>query len=159
MSRPKKANISLAEKLQKIKDAGLNIPLPADKKIEYEQDALLTDRIKKMLFLLQTAPVKAIQMTYLILYDIEDDKVRKEIAKYLKKKGCIRIQKSVFMISAEHKLYEQMYKDLYEVQQFYDNTDSIILVPFNTTDARSMKVIGKDIQINTIVNKPNVLFF
>ncbi len=45
------------------------------------------------------------------------------------------------------------------MQQYYENNDSIILLPFNTTGVRSMKMIGKDVQINTIVNKPNTLFF
>ncbi|TKK65846.1 CRISPR-associated endonuclease Cas2 [Ilyomonas limi] len=157
MSRPRKTVQSLEQRLQKIKDAGLAlVPVRAT---VFEADETLAERIKKILYLLQTTPVKATRMTFLILYDIEDDKVRKEVAKYLKQKGCIRIQKSVFMASAEHLLYEQMYKDLHEVQQHYDNSDSIILVPFNTTDARSMKIIGKDVQVSTIINKPNTLFF
>lgn len=90
---------------------------------------------------------------------MEDDKVRKEIAKYLKQKGCIRIQKSVFIISAGHKVFQKIFTDLKAVQEYYDNNDSIILVPFNTSDARSMKIIGKDLQINAIINKPNTLFF
>src|SRR4051812_39249517 len=98
-------------------------------------------------------------MTYLIIYDIEDDKIRKEVAKYLKGKGSIRIQKSVFMTTSNHKLFEQIYANLHEVQQYYENQHSIILVPFNTTDSRIMKIIGKDVQVDAIVNKPNTLFF
>ncbi len=157
MSRPKKKNFTLEQRLQKIKDAGLTIPASPSEPPENEEP--LDERIKKMLHLLQTAPVKATHMTFLIMYDIENYKVRNEVAKYLKTKGCIRIQKSVFMVSAAHKLYEQISSDLQEVQQYYENNDSIILVPFNTTDARSMKIIGKDVQVDTIVNKPNTLFF
>lgn len=156
MSRIKKT-FTLGERLLKIKAAGFT--LPSEKPAPFKPDETLKDRIKKMLHLLQTAPVKATQMTFLIMYDIEDNKVRNEVAKYLKLKGCIRIQKSVFMVNTVHKIFEQVYKDLHEVQQYYENNDSIILVPFNTTDARSMKIIGKDVQIDTIVNKPNTLFF
>lgn len=157
MSRPRKIKVSLAERLQRIKIAGLTV-LP-DKADPLIQDETLTERIKKLLHLIQTAPIKATEMTFLIMYDIEDDKVRTEVAKYLKQKGCIRIQKSVFMTSAGHKIYQQIYVDLKEVQQYYENNDSIILVPFNTSDARAMKIIGKDVQIDTIINKPNSLFF
>ena len=55
-----------------------------------------------MLHLRKTAPVKAVQMTFIKMYGIKDDKMRTEVAKYLKEKGCIRIQKSVFMTSAAH---------------------------------------------------------
>lgn len=159
MSRPKNINITLAARLHKLRQAGLTPPPDTRAGNEPDDHDLLEQRLQKIMGLLQTAPIKATHMTFLILYDIEDDKVRKEVAKYLKSKGCIRIQKSVFIASAEHELYEQIYKDLYEVQQYYDNSDSIILVPFNTTDARSMKIIGKDVQLNTIINKPNALFF
>jgi hypothetical protein len=63
------------------------------------------------------------------------------------------------MASAGHKIFGEIYADLHEVQQYYENNDSIILVPFNTDDARAMKIIGKDVQIDNIVNKPNTLFF
>lgn len=157
MSRPPKKTFSLAEKVQKIKAAGINPDAGALTPVSEEEP--LQERIQKMLHLLQTAPVKATRMSFLILYDIENDKVRTEVAKYLKKAGCIRIQKSVFICNAEQKVFEKIGADLHEIQQYYDNNDSMILVPFNTTDARSMKIIGKDIQINTILNKPNTLFF
>lgn len=157
MSRPKKKIFTLDQRLQKIRQAGLTLPVK-DAETIFMEDTL-QERIEKLLHLLQTAPVKATYMTFLIMYDIEDNKVRNEVARYLKQKGCIRIQKSVFMVSADHKLFEQIYKDLHEVQQYYENNDSIILVPFNTTDARSLKIIGKDVQVDTIVNKPNTLFF
>jgi CRISPR-associated endonuclease Cas2 len=157
MTRPKKKIFTLAQRLEKIKAAALTEPPATTEPIEWDEP--LEERIRKILHLLRTAPVKAVHMTFLIMYDIENNKVRKEVAKYLLQKGCVRIQKSVFLISADHKLFEQIHKDLHEVQQYYENNDSIILVPFNTTDARSMKIIGKDVQVNTIVNKPNTLFF
>lgn len=36
-------------------------------------------------------------MTYLICYDITDDKLRTRIAKRLERAGCLRVQKSVFI--------------------------------------------------------------
>jgi CRISPR-associated protein Cas2 len=36
-------------------------------------------------------------MTYLICYDITDDRLRTRLAKRLEKAGCVRLQKSVFL--------------------------------------------------------------
>lgn len=98
-------------------------------------------------------------MTYLILYDISNDKVRTQIAKYLLQQGCMRIQKSVFMVKSKNKQFQEIYDTLKEVNEYYQNEDSIILVPINASDVRSMKLIGKNVQIEAITDKPNTLFF
>lgn len=156
MSRPRKKAFTLAEKLQKIRQAGLPAPAPP---VQVDDLDDLKTRIEKLLHLLQTAPKRPTTMTFLVLYDIENDKVRHQVARYLKQHGCIRIQKSVFMASQPHSRFQKIMNDLKEIQSFYENNDSIILVPINTEDARSMKVIGRDVQIETIIDKPNTLFF
>lgn len=155
MARPKDQKYSLAEKLQKLQEAGLNEP-PADKT---ETLRPLADRIRDMLNIVQSEPAKATDMTYLIMYDITSDKVRTQIAKYLERQGCIRIQKSVFIARSESRNFQEICDTLNEVNSYYDNEDSILLVPVNTSDVRSMKVIGKALQIDIITDKPNTLFF
>lgn len=98
-------------------------------------------------------------MNFMVMYDIENNKVRREVAKYLIGQGCIRIQKSVYLASMAHERYQQIVETLTEVQQYYENVDSILILPVNTSDARAMKIIGKDIQVQTIIDKPNTLFF
>ncbi|MBK6949016.1 MAG: CRISPR-associated endonuclease Cas2 [Haliscomenobacter sp.] len=98
-------------------------------------------------------------MIYLIMYDITDNKVRTQIAKYLEKQGCTRIQKSVFLARSEAKNFQEIHDTLRDVNEMYDNEDSIILVPVNASDARAMKLIGKNVQIEAITDKPNTLFF
>ena len=93
------------------------------------------------------------------MYDISNDKVRLQIAKYLLKQGCVRIQKSVFMVKSSNKHFQEIYDTLKEVNAYYQNEDSIILVPINASDVRSMKLIGKNVAIATITDKPNTLFF
>lgn len=156
MTQPKKA-YDLKQKLEKLKKSGL-----CEQAIKPDEKNLpdtLEERIQKMLHLIKTKPQKATHMTYLIMYDIENNKVRNQIAKYLIKNGCIRIQKSVFVSSSSHKDFSKIYETLKEVQSYYDNQDSILLVPVNTTDLRSMKIIGKNIQLHTIIDKPHTLFF
>ena len=93
------------------------------------------------------------------MYDIESDKVRSQIVKYLINKGCYRVQKSIFLADLSSELYKQIRSDLAEVQACYDNHDSILIVPISTDYLNSMKVIGQNIDIDLITHKTNTLFF
>lgn len=158
MPKPKNIEYNLKERLQKIYEAGVNIPEPSVKS-NLETIPTLQFRIRELLNILKFSPVKATTMNYLIMYDIENNKVRTRIAKYLEKKGCKRIQKSIFMTNSEFKGFNEIYSTLLDVQSYYQNQDSILLIPFNTKDLRSIKIIGKDINIQTLVEKPTTLFF
>ena len=79
------------------------------------------------------------------------------IARYLIEKGCIRIQKSVFLAHTNHKKFEEIQQTLVEINDIYENKDSIILIPINVSDARSMKLIGKNVNIEQIVDPPNTV--
>lgn len=119
----------------------------------------LQGRIKQILKIFKTEPVKAVEMLAIIMYDIENNKVRALIAKYLKEKGCIRIQKSVYIAKMPRKLYQEINQTLKEIQEIYENKDSIIMMPIPTNSPGSMNIIGKDIQISSLIDKPNALFF
>jgi CRISPR-associated endonuclease Cas2 len=156
MARPRKVTYTLLEKLQKIKEAGIQKVQPISNE---DQLVSLNERIQLILQIVKNKPTKATQMNYLIMYDITENKVRHQIAKYLEKKGCVRIQKSIFLAKTENKYFQEIYDTLKEVNSYYDNEDSIILVPINASDVRSMKLIGKNVNIETIIDKPNTLFF
>jgi CRISPR-associated endonuclease Cas2 len=160
MSRPAHREYNLKERLQKMQEAGIHLPGEKDIGENGEMAQLpLSERIAKMLNILKAKPNKNHTMTYLIMYDIENNKVRTRVAKYLERKGCVRIQKSIFMVNSLAKEFNEIYETLLEVQSYYENEDSILLVPYNTSDLRSMKIIGKDIHLETIIEKPNTLFF
>jgi len=156
MPKPRKKEYSLKEALAKIAEAGLQpirgIPINND------LDSL-SERIKLILQIVKAEPVKATEMVYLIMYDISDDKVRIQIAKYLLKQGCVRIQKSVFLLKSSNKVFDEIHETLREVNSYYQNKDSIIIVPVNSADVRSMKLIGHNINVEAITDKPNTLFF
>lgn len=149
----------LKEKLEKIAAAGIQKVQKTTAEQSSEALPNLEDRIAQILQILKAEAVKSTQMIYLVMYDISEDKVRHQIAKYLEKKGCMRIQKSVFLARSENKYFQEIYDTLKEVNSYYENQDSIILVPINTSDVRSMKLIGKNVNIQTITDKPNTLFF
>lgn len=160
MARPKKKIYTTKEKLLLLKKSGLSSRSSQDSKEKYSEDLdNLSARIKKLLNIIQSKPVKATEMLALIMYDIENNKVRTLIAKYLIEKGCVRIQKSVYMLRAPRKLYNEIEKTMKEIQELYENQDSILLVPIPVNTPENMKIIGKDIQIETLIEKPNTLFF
>ena len=98
-------------------------------------------------------------MLFFVMYDIEDNKVRTHIAKYLIKKGCVRIQKSIYIADQKPAIYREIHDTLREVQDIYDNKDSIILVPISTDEMRAMKIIGENIDFDMSLGNKNTLFF
>jgi CRISPR-associated endonuclease Cas2 len=158
MSRPKPKEFSLPEAIAKIKGSGLNPPRQVESDEQEEVLPSLPERIQRILNILQPNPIKSTTMNYFIMYDIENNKIRKLIAKYLLKKGCIRVQKSVFLCHSDHKKFDEIREALAVVNEVYDNKDSIILVPINISDARSMKLIGHNVNIQQIIDPPNTVF-
>ncbi|TFV94476.1 CRISPR-associated endonuclease Cas2 [Algoriphagus kandeliae] len=159
MPKPPKKEFDLRERIDKIKNSGLSKGKEKEKETDPNDMLLpLSNRIEKILGIFQGKPLKSTTMNYLILYDIENNKVRRLIAKYLEKNGCIRVQKSVFLVHSDYKKFESIRKTLAEINEVYDNEDSIILVPLNISDARSMKLIGKNVNINQIIDPPNTVF-
>ncbi len=161
MPRPPNKEFNLKERIARLKAAGFSFY--SEKKLGEEtgdQTAIqpLSERIKIILKIIQSNPIKSTTMNYLILYDIEKDKVRNLIAKYLLSRGCIRIQKSVFLAHTGNKKFDAIKDTLTEINEVYDNEDSIIMVPLNVSDARSMKLIGQNVNIDQIIDPPNTIF-
>lgn len=161
MARPKKRIYNLKEKLEKIRKAGLNRtgrPIHARER-DLQGLLKLEERIRLILQFAQKSSKNPTDMLFMVMYDIEDNRVRTHIAKYLLAQGCIRIQKSVYMARLHQKEFQKINETLREVQATYDNHDSIILVPIQSTSIGSMKIIGKDIQVQSLTDPPNTLFF
>ncbi len=53
-------------------------------------------------------------MTSIVAYDIEDDRVRARLARYLKTKG-VRIQKSVFAVEVERHQFKRFLADMRKI--------------------------------------------
>ena len=98
-------------------------------------------------------------MLFFVMYDIESNKMRYNVVKYLERMGCHRIQKSIFLADIDMEKYERIKTDLAEVQALYENHDSILVCPVSSDLLRSMKVIGKNINLDIITHSKNTLFF
>lgn len=93
------------------------------------------------------------------MYDIASNKVRHQVVKYLQRKGCTRVQRSIFLADLGMDEYDCIRKDLAEVQAVYENKDSILIVPISSDYLRSMKIIGQKIELDIIMHNKNTLFF
>jgi CRISPR-associated endonuclease Cas2 len=158
--RKKRVPPSFGEIMRKLKKSGIEGSPPAnriwDDGSEVED---LSERISRILGIMNNVNGDPKRMVCFIMYDIENNKVRALIAKYLLKRGCTRVQKSIFLADSERSRFDEIQKDLREVQECYDNDDSILLVPVSTDLLQAMKIIGKNIDFDLILKKRNTLFF
>jgi len=158
--RPKPPKADFAEAMRRIRRAGLrttsaNRYEPA---IDDTMDTL-EKRVKAVLHLLDNETNTAGSMIFMILYDIENTKVRTQIAKYLIRSGCVRIQKSVYLAHLPRNTYHDLYQTLKEVQELYDNNDSLLFLPLPTDSVAAMKILGQQIELDFILDNKNTLFF
>lgn len=155
----KKQPLSFTEKVRKISRAGISDSLPPQGSRIPQDINTPEERIIALFHIIKRKGRPANHMLFFIMYDIESTKVRNQIVKYLLKKGCTRIQKSIFLADLPINEYEEIKSDFTEVQQCYENNDSILIVPISTDYLQSMKVIGKTLDIDLIIKNRNTIFF
>ena len=160
MGRKKRKKVTFAEKVRRIKKAGLGDTAPINERVTgLDEIVNLDTRIRKVLNIFEEHEKRQNTMLYFVMYDIENDKIRTQISKFLIKKGCVRIQKSIFLADTKRPTYTDIHETLKEVQDVYDNHDSIFLVPISSDDLRSMKIIGENIDFDLTLGNKNTLFF
>lgn len=158
--RKKKEPVSFPEMMLKLKRAGFTHKGSAKiNRQKIEELHSLDERIGCILEIHRRNHLEATKMLYFILYDIENNKVRSQIAKYLIRKGCLRVQKSVFFAESERTLFDQIHTDLKTIQELYDNNDSIFFIPVSADQLRSMKIVGQSIDFELITGSKSTLFF
>ena len=145
--------------MKKLIASGINDSPKIVVKDDSEALTPLEERVQDILGLSDNARKRKDRMLFFVMYDIESDKVRRLVVKYLIREGCTRIQKSIFLADRPVATYNKIKSDLAEVQAVYDNEDSIIVLPVTTDYLRMMKVIGKNIDVYIITHNKNTLFF
>lgn len=159
MSQPKK-KIPYIEILRKLAHSGLSGSPGINRHTgNTEHINNLEERVDFLLGVVNKSIPNPSNMLFFVMYDIESDKVRYHIAKYLERKGCFRIQRSIFMADLDRSEYQEIKSDLAEVQSLYENNDSIIVCPISTDEVKAMKVIGQKLNIDVITRSKNTLFF
>ncbi len=160
MAKKEKEPLSYLLKLKRIKDAGL-ADSPTPNRLPNKLDDLPTieERISMIMGIINKPTRPACNMLFFVMYDIESNKVRTQIVKYLLRKGCTRIQRSIFLADLSSTAFEEIKRDLAEVQSLYNNHDSILVVPISSDYLQAMRVIGQSIEIDIITHAKNTLFF
>ncbi|MDX2284678.1 MAG: CRISPR-associated endonuclease Cas2 [Bacteroidia bacterium] len=150
---------NLAERIARIRKAGVDgsewlQARPAD------GDLLpLSQRIQAILDWISSARnAKPADMLCFISYDIEHNKVRTQIAKYLIRMGCQRIQKSVYFAKLDQARYREIVDALREIQALYDNQDSVFFLPVGEDNLNRMQLIGRMLQVELAVSNKSTLF-
>lgn len=108
MSRKRKPEKTEIEKLRLLSVAGVKQSVGVVNDICDENNDLYTlqQRVQKVLDLANNTSKKSGNMLFFVMYDIENNKVRNLIVKYLQRKGCWRVQKSIFLAEAPFATYE-----------------------------------------------------
>ena len=125
-----------------------------------DEPAKLPHYLSKLLDWFVVNPTKRPEEMYcFIMYDIENNKIRRTVAKYLEQKGCLRVQKSVFFARLHRNLYREIADVLKEIQQCYENEDTIMLLPVGEDMLNALQCIGKDFELELQTSTKNTLFF
>jgi CRISPR-associated protein Cas2 len=99
----------------------------------------------------------------LIIYDITENKIRTQIAKYLEQKGCKRIQKSVFVARLDKTQKEHIRQKIKELQYNFPTlwleTDSVLMFPFEADQLRQTEVFGNNPDFDEFLDPPSTYFF
>lgn len=156
----KKREMSLMEVLQKMRDSGLQgSKVITEGNDDWKGLGSVEDRVSHILGLVRRDNRKVTDMLFFVMYDIESNKVRRHVSKYLERMGCFRVQRSIYLADLPSEKYNKIRTDLTEVQSFYENKDSILVVPVSTDMLRSMRVIGQSLDVDIIMRTKNTLFF
>ena len=152
--KKKRPEMGFVQRVLRLQHAGID-----DQPINTPVNPNYSGTLVRMLELFRHDQSNIFRMLFFVMYDIEDNKVRTLVAHYLEKKGCMRIQKSIFLANMDAKVNEQIKKDLTDVQACYENHDSILIVPIPSDYLLTMKVIGKSIDEDIILGTKSTLFF
>lgn len=83
-------------------------------------------------------------MTYLISYDITNNKKRSRISKTLKKYGGIRLQKSVFFIDCSQSGLRGLTQNIQKLFRGSKSaSDQVLIVRIHQSAFYNMKIIGQ----------------
>lgn len=158
--RKKREPIQYVEVLRKLANAGVANSPKVDRAIEgVDEITSLEERVNYLMGIVKRSKRPETNMLFFVMYDIESNKVRRYVAKYLEQKGCTRIQRSIFMADLSRETYASIKSDLAEVQALYENNDSIIVCPISTDEIKAMKIIGQQLDVDVFLKTRNTLFF
>ena len=98
-------------------------------------------------------------MTWILCYDIEDDKLRQKLARYLEKSGWERLQKSVFAQGLEPKIFNRYFVKVKELtENKLQPSDKIYVWGLSDSQFSEAAVLGSAYDSKWIQNKYVVMY-
>jgi len=141
-------SISQGEQIARLGRSGLSVKdwIRPDAELEAPVDPSedLRARLERIRAL---RPIKITDMMCFIAYDIESNKVRTKVAKYLIECGCHRVQKSVYFARVSRSKYKEMIEALRVINELYENEDSIFFLPVGEGNMNKLQIVGRDLYI------------
>lgn len=160
--RKKRREKTFAERMAALGKAGLkhaDSMRPDPRTAEALEGMERMERLTKLLEILtRTKDMKPGNVLTFIMYDIENNRIRRYIAKYLEKQGYVRVQKSVFFGNVSRALHNRVCETLKEVNEKYENGDSIMFLPISSDMFNSLKVVGKNLDYELTIQDQTTLF-
>lgn len=153
-----KEDDSFIRKMMRLRKAGL---VPSDVLDPGDEGIMLpvSKRIEKLNAMLEKSRTrKPGYAMFFVMYDIENNRVRRIIAKYLEKKGCVRIQKSVYFADIKRRVYVEVRDTLKAVNDMYENNDSIFFIPVSEDNLDKLGVIGRNIDFEYMTRHVTTMF-
>lgn len=93
------------------------------------------------------------------MYDIENNRIRRYVAKYLERQGYLRVQKSVFFGNVSRTRHKEVCETLKAVNEKYENGDSLMFLPVSKDMFHNLKVVGRNLEYELTVEEKTTLFF
>jgi CRISPR-associated protein Cas2 len=97
-------------------------------------------------------------MTYLICYDISEDRLRTRIAKRLERAGCVRLQRSVFVApdfdARRLGILRGALLKMFPATLGYE--ESLLVIPIERDNLSSITLLGDTVRTEELLKK--VLF-
>lgn len=120
-----------------------------------------SERIKRVmeLFAQLGADIKTDEVLFWVCYDISNNRIRRYLAKFLKQKGCIRVQRSVFLGRLKRPAFQALCTTLGEVHEMYENHDSVIVMPVSVDMADKTRFIGEHAHVEWVLAPRRMLWF
>ena len=147
--------------MMKIKRAGLsNSKQLVETNLDNNLDLLeISERVKEIIKIMSNKKKIFNNSVFtFITYDIEDNKIRGHISKYLQRQGLVRVQYSVYFGDIGRATFNEVKNTLKTINDMYKNQDSIFIIPVGEDVLNKTKVIGKNIDFEVIAEVRNTLF-
>lgn len=96
---------------------------------------------------------------FLVFYDISDGYTRDSVCKYLLKKGCLRLQRSVFIGNLPQTTISEIKTTLKAIHDSYENEDSYIVIPLRKENIDDMMLAGDRINLDVVLRRSSMMFF